>query len=58
MRGTAILNSGLTKEEALVGQVERLGNFNENENIILGLGKVERHEQICFLGLKKAHVLN
>lgn len=49
VRGTGSLDSSLTNEE-LVGQVEMMGNFGENENIILELEKgIERHEQMCFL---------
>ena len=49
MRGTGSLDSSLANEE-LVGQVEMMGNFGQNENIILELGKgIERHEQMCFL---------
>lgn len=59
MRGTANLDSSLTSEEELVGRVEMMGSFSEAESIILALGKgMERLEQVCFLDLKKANVLN
>lgn len=49
VRGTGTLDSSLTNEE-LVGQVEMMGNFGENENIILELGKgIKRHEQMSSL---------
>lgn len=59
MSGAANLESSLTKKEELVGKVETMGTFGENERSTLEVGKGnERRDRICFLALKKANFKN